>query len=85
MGVHFQPPLVDHALSEIESTILPSIGQMLEGVLKAAVMARAGVDPAANGAELRRVVRELEAVTRSMESLTAFLPAVQAPEARISA
>ena len=85
MGAYFQPPLVDHALSEIESYILPSLSQMLEGVLDAATMARAGVEPEAHGVELRRVVRELEQVTRSMESLRGSFPKLQPPEVSISA
>ena len=85
MGVHFQPPLVDHALSEIETAILPSLGQMLEGVLEAAVMARAGVQPEEHGAELRRVIGELEQLTRTMETLTACAVPLQPAEVRISA
>ncbi len=81
MGVHFQPPRIDEALSEIESAILPSLGQMLEGVLEAAATARAGVEPEAHGRELRRVVAELEQVTRRME----MLAPLQAGAVRISA
>ncbi len=84
MGVHFQPPVVDDALAQIESDILPSFGRMLEGVLEAAAMARAGVEADEHGGELRRVVRELEQVTARMELIAASQRPLQPAEFRIS-
>ena len=83
MGVAFPPPTIDHALDEIEGRILPSMSEILDGVLEAAAMARAGIDAEAHGAELRRVVRELQEVTRQMEALSMVPQA--APALRISA
>ena len=87
MTAAFQPPPLSDALDTIEAQVLPSIADILDGLIEMSSMARARVSEQAQGAQLRRVVHELEHVTRQMEALSAGrLPRQASAEpARISA
>ena len=66
---------VEEALEAIEQSILPSVALMLDTLLDAASMARAGADAEDFAAELRALAFQLEGVTRQMETLHEVAPA----------
>ena len=76
-------PRLDRSFDEIEASILPNLALLLDGVLDAAGMARAGADARFYAAEIRMLSLGLEEVTRQVEAL-APVPALQ-PRLRMSA
>ena len=61
---------LDEAFERIEESILPSLSMMLDSLLDAASLARAGVDAEIYAVELRTLALELESVTRQVEDLS---------------
>ena len=70
MGCPDQKESLEQALDRIEATILPDIAMMLDALLDAATLARRGIDAEIYPAELRRVARQLEALTRQIEAIS---------------
>jgi hypothetical protein len=56
------------AFETIEETILPSLSLVLDSLIEAAALARAGVDAEVYAAELRNISAELETLTREVEA-----------------
>ena len=52
------------ALAGIDKAILPSLSQLLDGVIDSAALARPGIDAEAYSAGLRRTARQLDQLTR---------------------
>ncbi|HJQ15509.1 MAG TPA: hypothetical protein VJS63_16215 [Bradyrhizobium sp.] len=69
MGYPDQKESLEQALDRIEETILPGISMMLDALLDAATLARRGIDAEIYPEELRRVARQLEALTRQIEAI----------------
>ena len=69
MGYPDQKESLEQALDRIEETILPGISMMLDALLDAATLARSGIDAEIYPEELRRVARQLEALTRQIEAI----------------
>lgn len=61
---------IDEAFERIEETMLPSVAMMLDTLLDAASMARAGYDCEAHAAELRALASQLELLTRQLEAIS---------------
>ena len=59
------------AFDTIEETILPSLALVLDSLIEAAALARAGVDADVYAAELRTIAAELETLTREVEAASA--------------
>ncbi len=68
MSMSEQSHGVDRAFERIEETILPSISLMLDTLLDAAELRRAGIGSEAYAGELRTLARELETLTRQVEA-----------------
>jgi hypothetical protein len=68
MSGRFTP---EEAFETIEETILPSLALVLDSLLEAASLARAGVDSEIYAAELRIIAAELETLTREVEAASA--------------
>ncbi|HEX8533095.1 MAG TPA: hypothetical protein VF662_02925 [Allosphingosinicella sp.] len=66
-------PEIDHAFSQIEEAILPSISTMLDSLIDAASLAQPGFDAEAYAADLRSMASQLEAITRQMEAISPAL------------
>ena len=82
MSGRFTP---EEAFETIEETILPSLALVLDSLLEAASLARAGVDSEIYGAELRTIAAELETLTREVEAASASaLPDDQAFPSRLA-
>ncbi|HEX8644208.1 MAG TPA: hypothetical protein VF702_09890 [Allosphingosinicella sp.] len=64
---------------EIDAAILPSLSLLLDTLLDAAGSARPGIDAFAHAAEIRRLSRGLEELTRQEEALAALAAAAQLP------
>ena len=62
-------PQVHDALDHVEGAILPSLSALLDGLIEAASLARAGQDCERYAAELRTLGLELAFVTREIEGL----------------
>lgn len=60
---------LEPSLERIEEMILPRLSLMLDSLLDAAVLARAGLDAEIQAAELRAIGRELDSLTRQIQSL----------------
>jgi hypothetical protein len=74
------PPLFDDSLDRIEASILPSLSLLMDGLLDAATIARAGTDAAHYAAEIRNLSCGLAELTRQVEALAPLAPQpVQAP------
>jgi hypothetical protein len=65
MSGQFSP---ESAFETIEETILPSLSLVLDSLIEAASLARAGVDADVFSAELRIIAAELETLTREVEA-----------------
>jgi hypothetical protein len=76
-------PQLERSFDEIEASILPNLALLLDGVLDAAGMARAGVDARLYAAEIRMLSLGVEEVTRQVAAL-APVAALQ-PRLRMSA
>ena len=82
MSGRFTP---EEAFETIEETILPSLALVLDSLLEAASLARAGVDSEIYAAELRTIAAELETLTREVEAASASaLPDDQAFPSRLA-
>jgi len=74
------PPLLDRAFDEIEASILPSLSLLMDGLLDAATIARAGTDAAHYAAEIRNLSFGVAELTRQVEALAPLTPLpLQAP------
>ena len=62
------------AFETIEETLLPSLSLVLDSLIEAAALARAGVDAEVYAAELRTIAAELETLTREVEAAATALP-----------
>ena len=54
----------DTALAAIDRAILPSLSQLLDGVIDSAALARPGVDAEHHSAGLRKTARQVDQLTR---------------------
>jgi len=61
---HIDHRQFDTALAAIDRAILPSLSQLLDGVLDSAALARPGIDAEAYSADLRRTARQVDQLTR---------------------
>jgi len=57
------------AMARIERSILPIASTLLDTLLDAAALARAGVDAELHAAELRRIAGQAEALTLQVQAL----------------
>jgi hypothetical protein len=62
-------PKLDRSFDQIEDSILPSVGLLLDCLLDAAASARPGTDCEAQAGELRLLARHVEELSRRVESL----------------
>ena len=69
----------DTALEQIEETILPSLSMMLDALLDTAALARPGMDADVYAAELRKMGRELQALSRDVEAMAPAPVQLQRP------
>ena len=60
---------LDEAFEAIEQSILPSVSMMLDSLIDASAMARAGTDADDFAAELRALALQLDGLTRQVESV----------------
>lgn len=65
---HFDHRQFEGAFDSIERTILPSLGRVLDGLLDAAVLARPGHDADTYAAGLRATARQMDELTRLLET-----------------
>jgi len=61
---HIDHRQFDSALASIDRAILPSLSQLLDGVIDSAALARPGIDAEAYSAGLRKTARQLDQLTR---------------------
>ena len=73
------------AFETIEETILPSLSLVLDSLIEAASLARAGVDAEVYAAELRTIAAELETLTREVEAAATALPEDQPDDSAAAA
>ena len=73
---------IDDAFERIEQSLLPTASMILDTLLDAAALARAGVDSEDSACEIRFLALQLGGLAREVEAL---LPSVQEPPARICA
>jgi hypothetical protein len=67
MSGRFTP---EEAFETIEETILPSLALVLDSLIEAASLARAGVDADIYSAELKTIAAELQTLTREVEAVS---------------
>ena len=65
-----QQARLEEAFERIEETILPSLSMMLDTLLEASSLARAGIDAETYAAELRTIALQLESLTQQVEAIS---------------
>ena len=77
-------PSPDESLDAIESSVLPSLSGMLDGLLDSAALARPGADADAYATELRYAAGQLDALARLLGAVAPLAQPAAAPR-RMSA